>query len=58
MDELNVSLVTGLKIPNNNMIITYPRSGSVLVTVVFKTEDFNNITINQLQSILSAHAPH
>jgi len=58
MDELRVSLATGLKIPNNNMIITYPRSGSVLVTVVFKTEDFNNITINQLQSIFSAHAPH
>jgi hypothetical protein len=58
MDELRVSLGKGLKIPNNHMIITYPRMGSVLITVIFKTEDFNNITVNQLQSIFSTYAPH
>ena len=58
MDELRVSLGKGLKIPNNHMIITYPRMGSVLITVIFKTEDFNNISVNQLQKILSTYAPH
>ena len=58
MDELRVSLGKGLKIPNNHMIITYPRMGSVLITVIFKTEDFNNISVNQLQQIFSTYAPH
>lgn len=58
MDELRVSLGKGLKIPNNHMIITYPRMGSVIITVIFKTEDFNNITVNQLQSIFNTYAPH
>ena len=57
MDELRVSLGKGLKIPNNHMIITYPRMGSVIITVIFKSEDFNNISVNQLQSIFSTYAP-
>ena len=31
MDELLVPLAKGLKFPNNHMIITYPRMGSVLI---------------------------
>ena len=57
MDELKVSLSKGFKIKTNEIIITYPRSGSVLVTVIFLSEDFNNITVNQVQSILATHSP-
>ena len=43
------------------MVITYPRTsdtGSILVTIAFRTEDFNNITVNQLQQIFQQHAPN
>ena len=39
----------------NQIVITYPRSndvGLIIVTIAFRTEDFNNITVNQLQQIL------
>ena len=57
MDELKVSLSKGFNIKTNEIIITYPRSGSVLVTVIFLSEDFNNITVNKVQSILATHSP-
>jgi ribulose bisphosphate carboxylase small subunit len=57
MDELRYALHKGFNIPTNQMVITYPRSGSVLITVAFGTEDYNNITVQQLQSIFQQHAP-
>ena len=57
MDSLRVTLSQGLKINKDQMVITYPRSGSVLVTVIFNSEDFNNITVNQLQKIFADHYP-
>ena len=57
LDLLRYSLSKGLNIPTNQMVLTYPRSGSVLVTVVFKSEDFNNITVNQLKNFFALHAP-
>jgi len=57
MDELKVSLSKGFKIKTNEIIITYPRIGSIIVTVIFLSEDFNNITMNQIQNILATHSP-
>ena len=57
IDELKVALSKGLKTKTNEIIITYPRSGSIRVTVIFLSEDFNNINLNQIQGILSTHAP-
>ncbi len=57
MDELRYSLSQGLKIPPNHMVITYPRSGSVIVTVIFKTEDYNNLSLNTLKNVFSQYAP-
>ena len=57
LDLLRYSLSKGLNIATNQMVLTYPRMGSVLVTVVFRTEDFNNISVNQLQNYFSIHAP-
>ena len=57
MDELKVSLSKGFQIKTNEIIITYPRSGSIIVTVIFLSEDFNNITMNQIQNILATHSP-
>ena len=57
MNELKVSLSKGFNIKTNEVIITYPRSGSVIVTVIFLSEDFNNITINQVKNILSVQCP-
>ena len=53
LDELRFALSKGFNIQTNQMVITYPRSdsGSILVTIAFRTEDFNNITVNQLQQI-------
>ena len=56
MDELQIALSKGFNIKTNEIIVTYPRSGSVLVTVIFLTEDFNNITKDQIQNILTTHA--
>ena len=57
MNELKVALSKGFSIKTNEIIIQYPRSGSVLVTVMFVSEDFNNITLQQIQNILSIHSP-
>ena len=57
MDELRYSLSQGLNIPPNHMVITYPRSGSVIITVIFKTEDYNNLSLNGLKNIFSQYAP-
>ena len=57
MNELKVALSKGFSIKTNEIIIQYPRSGSVLVTVMFVSEDFNNITVQQIQNILSIHSP-
>ena len=57
LDELRYSLAKGFNIQTNQMVITYPRSGSVLVTVAFATEDYNNLTVQQLQAIFQQHAP-
>ena len=57
MDELKVALSRGLKTPTSDIIITYPRSGSIRVTVIFLSEDFNNISLNQIQGILQTQAP-
>ena len=57
MNELKVALSKGFSIKTNEIIIQYPRSGSVLVTVIFVSEDFNNINVQQIQNILSIHSP-
>ena len=57
MDELRYALHQGLNIPADHMVITYPRSGSVLVTVVFNTEDYNNLQMGTLNPIFAQHAP-
>ena len=57
MNELKVALSKGFSIKTNEIIIQYPRSGSVLVTVMFVSEDFNNINVQQIQNILSIHSP-
>ena len=57
MDELKVALSKGFNRKTSEVIITYPRSGSVLVTIIFLSEDFNNITVNQVQNILAQHSP-
>ena len=58
MNELKVALSKGFNIKTNEVIITYPRSGSVIVTVIFTSEDFNNITVPQIQNILSVQSPN
>ena len=61
LDELRFALSKGFNIQTNQMVITYPRRsdlGSILVTIAFRTEDFNNITVNQLQQIFQKHAPN
>ena len=61
LDELRFALSKGFNIQTNQMVITYPRTsdtGSILVTIAFRTEDFNNITVNQLQQIFQKHAPN
>ena len=58
LDELRVALAKGFNIKTNQMVITYPRSGSVLVTVAFGTEDYNNLTLDQLKGIFQQHAPN
>ena len=58
LDELRYALSKGFNIQTNQIVITYPRSGSVLVTIAFRTEDFNNITVNQLQQIFQQYAPN
>ena len=57
LKELRYALSKGFNIPMNQMVITYPRSGSVLVTIAFGTEDYNNLQVNTLQNIFSQHAP-
>ena len=57
LDGKKIALSKGLKTKTNEIIITYPRSGSIRVTVIFLSEDFNNINLNQIQGILSTHAP-
>ena len=57
MNELKVALSKGFSIKTSEIIIQYPRSGSVLVTVMFLSEDFNNITVQQIKNILSIHSP-
>ena len=55
LDELRFALSKGFNIQTNQMVITYPRTsdtGSILVTIAFRTEDFNNITVNQLHLVL------
>ena len=58
LNELRYSLSKGFNIQSDRMVITYPRSGSVLVTIVFGTEDYNNLTVNTLQNIFAQHAPN
>jgi hypothetical protein len=58
LKELRYALSKGFNIPMNQMVITYPRSGSVLVTIAFGTEDYNNLQVNTLQNIFSQHAPN
>ena len=58
LDELRVALAHGFNIKTNQIVITYPRSGSVLVTIAFRTEDYNNITVDQLKGIFQQHAPN
>ena len=57
MNELKVALSKGLNIKTNEIIITYPRSGSIIVTVIFTSEDFNNINVQQIKNILSVQSP-
>ena len=52
LDELSYSLSKGFNTQTNQMVITYPRSSSVLITIAFKNEDFNYIIANKLQQIL------
>ena len=42
LKELCYASHKGFNIPMDKMVITYPRSGSVLVTIAFGTEDYNN----------------
>jgi hypothetical protein len=57
MDELRYSLHMGLNIDPKHMVITYPRSGSVLITVVFNTEDYNVLQLGTLNNIFAQHTP-
>jgi hypothetical protein len=57
MDELRYSLHMGLNIAPDHMVITYPRSGSVLITVIFNTEDYNVLQLGTLNNIFAQHAP-
>ena len=58
MNELKVGLSRGFNIKTNEVIITYPRSGSVIVTAIFLSEDFNNINAQQVQNILAQQSPN
>lgn len=58
LKELRYALHKGFNIPMDRMVITYPRSGSVLVTIAFGTEDYNNLQVNTLQNIFAQHAPN
>ena len=58
LDELSYSLSKGFNTHTNQVVITYPRSSSVLITIAFKTEDFNYIIANKLQQILQQYAPN
>ena len=57
MNELKVGLAKGFNIKTSEVIITYPRSGSVVVTVIFLSEDYNNLNVQQIQKILSVQCP-
>ena len=50
IEILKSNLCTNFGILKEDLIVTYPRRGSVLVTVIFNSEDFNNINLSILQN--------
>ena len=56
LDEYRFALSKGFNIQTNQIVITYPRSNDeslITATISFRTEDFNNITVNQFNKFSS-----
>ena len=59
INELKVSLCTGFGISKDKITITYPRSDDsftcIVVTIIFNSEDFNNLNLNTMQTKFQTH---
>ena len=49
-EKLKEKLSKDYNIPKNKIIVTFPQKGSVLVQVIFQSDEFNNLNINEFLS--------